>query len=362
MGAARKKSWTRSLRRAAPRVLGVAMALDLLVAPATAAVLRVDGTEELPSVRWLRPDGPQRSELDRWRAAVGPVQLWSPPPSAPTGGAEIDAFHVVVWNTHVGAGSIERLVEDLRRGALTGGVPVEHFALLLQEVYRGGETVPAMPPGSRAARGVRPGESRRGIVEVARRTALHAYYVPSMRNGRGAADPEDRGNAILATLPLAGFTAIELPLERERRVAISADVAGTTTAGTPWRILLVNLHLDPRSSWSRIHRSFGAGRAGQVDWLLEALRGDEDYAVLCGDFNSWVGGAKEPALRTLSERLFLPGTLFGQPIPTLPVLGLTLDHLLYRLPSGATAETRVLADTYGSDHRPLLGRLRLDAD
>ena len=183
MGAARKKSWTGSLRRAAPRLMGVAMALDLLAVPGTAAVLRPEGAEEVPPVRWLRPEGPQRSELDRWRAAVGPAQVWTPPP-APTAGVEIDAFHVVVWNTHVGAGSIERLIADLRRGALTGGVPVEHFALLLQEVYRGGETVPATPPpGSRSARAIRPGASRRGIDEVARRTALHAYYVPSMRNG-----------------------------------------------------------------------------------------------------------------------------------------------------------------------------------
>ena len=361
MGAARKKSWTGSLRRAAPRLLGVAMALDLLAAPASAAVLRPEEAEEVPPVRWLRPEGPQRSELDLWRAAVGPAQVWTPPP-APTAGTEIDAFHVVVWNTHVGAGSIERLIEDLRRGALTDGVPVEHFALLLQEVYRGGRSVPATPPpGSRAARAIRPGAGRRDIDEVARRSALHAYYVPSMRNGRGAADPEDRGNAILSTLPLANLTAIELPLERERRVAISADVAGTTTAGTPWRIQLVNLHLDPRSSWSRIHRSFGAGRALQVDWLIEALRGDDSYAVLCGDFNSWVGGENEPAVRMLRERHFLPGTLFGRPIPTLPVLGLALDHLLYRLPPRAAAETRVLADAYGSDHRPLLGWFRLDA-
>ena len=349
-------------RSGTTRFVGLALVLHLLSVPGTAAVLPHEEAEEVPPVRWLRPDGPQRSELDRWRAAVGPAHVWTPPP-APTAGDEIDAFHVVVWNTHVGAGSIERLIADLRRGALTGGVPVEHFALLLQEVYRGGEAVPATPPaGSRAARATRPGASRRGIDEVARRSALHAYYVPSMRNGRGAADPEDRGNAILATLPLANLTAIELPLERERRVAISADVAGTTTAGTPWRIELVNLHLDPRSSWSRIHRSFGGSRALQVDWLLEALRGDHSYAVVCGDFNSWFGGANEPALRMLRERRFLPGALLGEPTPTLPVLGLTLDHLFYRLPSGAAAETRVLADTYGSDHRPLLGWFRLDAD
>ena len=40
----------------------------------------------------------------------------------------------------------------------------------------------------------------------------------------------------------------------------------------------------------------------------------------------------------------------------------TLDHVFYRLPSGAAAHTRELEDAYGSDHRPLLGWVRLPAD
>ena len=124
----------------------------------------------------------------------------------------------------------------------------------------------------------------------------------------------------------------------------------------------MNVHLDPRSSWSRLHRSLGAGRIRQIDWLLESLRGDDTYAVLCGDFNTWVGGANEPAVRMLGERRFLPGMPFSQLTETLPVLGPRLDHILYRVPSDAAAQTRVIGDTYGSDHRPLLGWFRLDAD
>jgi hypothetical protein len=39
-----------------------------------------------------------------------------------------------------------------------------------------------------------------------------------------------------------------------------------------------------------------------------------------------------------------------------------LDYLMFRLPDGWTADYRVLADTWGSDHRPLLGWLHFDAD
>jgi endonuclease/exonuclease/phosphatase family metal-dependent hydrolase len=346
------------------RAMKLAMALDLFaMAPDAEAVIDPKQVEASSPERWLRP-AERRAELDRWRDAVGPASVWAPP-GAPTSGAAIDAFHVVVWNSHVGAGAIERLVADLRRGALTQGVPVEHFALLLQEVYRGGDAVPAtLPPGSRSARSIRPAagpDGRIGIDEVARRTALHLFYVPSMRNGRNATNPEDRGNAILATFPLTSPTAIDLPFERERRVAITADIAGTTAAGT-WRIRLVNLHLDARSSWRDLPRSFGAGRARQMHWLLEALRDDDAYTVLGGDFNSWTGGANEAALRMPEKWGFVRGTPPGGSTWNLRWFLGVLDHVFYRLPSRATTQTREIEDAYGSDHRPLLGWVRLDPD
>ena len=354
MGTVRGRGWAAGLGRCGLRAMGLAMGLDLLgVAPN-------DPAEAVSPERWLRGPSGQRAELERWREGVGPAETWAPLAS-PTADAAIDAFHVVVWNTHVGSGSIERLVADLRRGALTHGVPVEHFVLLLQEVHRSGHAVPTkLPPESHSAQSIRPAVSpdgRLGIDEVARRTALHLFYVPSMRNGRSSADPEDRGNAILATFPLANLMAVELPLERERRVAITADIAGTTTAGTPWRIRLVNLHLDARSSWRRVHRSFGVGRARQMQWLLDRDR--DGYAVLAGDFNSWAGGADEPALRMPQEWGFVRGTPLRAAWDPRWLLGI-LDHVFYRLPSGAAVQTREIEIAYGSDHRPLLGWVRLD--
>jgi len=353
MGTARGRRWAARPGRGAIRAMGLALVLALLaLAP---------DTEAVSPERWLRPGG-QRAELDRWREAVGPAETWAAV-AGPTAPAAIDAFHVVVWNAHVGSGSIERLVADLRRGALTHGVPVEHFVLLLQEVHRGGNSVPAtLPPGSRSAQSIRPTASpggRLGIVEVARRTALHLFYVPSMRNGRSFADPEDRGNAILATFPLASLVALELPVERERRVAISADIAGTTTAGTPWRIRLVNLHLDARSSWRSVHHSFGAGRVRQMRWLLDALGDSDAYTVLGGDFNSWAGGADEPALRMPQEWGFVRGTPLRESTWSLRWFLGILDHVFYRLPSSAAVQTREIEAAYGSDHRPLLGSVRL---
>jgi endonuclease/exonuclease/phosphatase (EEP) superfamily protein YafD len=121
----------------------------------------------------------------------------------------------------------------------------------------------------------------------------------------------------------------------------------------------VNLHLDARSSWRRIYRSFGTGRVGQMRWLLAALGDDARCAVLGGDFNSWAGGAEEPVLRMPEERGFVRGTPLRESTWNLRWFLGILDHVFYRLPAGAAVETRELAAAYGSDHRPWLGWVQL---
>ena len=60
-----------------------------------------------------------------------------------------------------------------------------------------------------------------------------------MRNGEPGVTSEDRGNAILSTLPLSDLTAIELPLERQRRVALARDGDRDAPGGaaTPLRLI-----------------------------------------------------------------------------------------------------------------------------
>src|SRR5688500_12539163 len=121
---------------------------------------------------------------------------------------------VITWNTRVGGADLSRFVRDLRNGRFTGGDSVHHFVLLHQEVYRASDDLPrplatGVPGRIEAAP---PGGPRRDIVEAATSLGLSFLYVPSMRNGApGTADPsEDRGNAILSTLPLDDPSAIEL--------------------------------------------------------------------------------------------------------------------------------------------------------
>jgi endonuclease/exonuclease/phosphatase family metal-dependent hydrolase len=297
----------------------------------------------------------EAAHLDGWRAAVGgPVLACPAARRAPAAGA--GGLALVSWNLHVGAGALERLVGELRRGELTGGRPVRHFALLLQEAVRVGAAVPSrVAPGAISARAIHAtADPARSIEALTSRLGLHGFYAPSMRNGAGHA--QDRGNAILSTLPLEDPEAIELPYERQRRVAVSARVRLASRSGGATPLRLVSVHLDNTSRAARFWRSLGAGRARQARELLELLDGDEAIAV-GGDLNTWFAGSREEAVSLLRERLPLPPRLPATPTWA-PPYGLPqrqLDYLLLRLPAGWRADYRVAPDRRASDHAPLIG-------
>jgi endonuclease/exonuclease/phosphatase family metal-dependent hydrolase len=326
-------------------------------APPRECPLPVQGGE----IRWYRPESAEeREEQRRWCAGAGPPVIRAP--ARPVPPAPLDSLAILCWNTHVGGGAVEYLIRQLRTGVLTTGRPVEHFVVLLQETYRAGAGVPREPPpGTRYAGEIFPepelGE-RVDVVEIGRRHGLYVYYVPSMRNGEGLDPPEDRGNAILSTLPPQALTAWDLPIRIERRVTIGAAFAGITPAGEPWRVFFTNLHLDLRTNVRFIVRSFSGVRRYQIGFVLDNLPGD-GAAVLAGDFNTWFGEKKEPAILRARERFPLPeripshGTLeFG------PVLERQTDYMFFRLPEHWTAGYGRIDDTYGSDHYPLLGWIR----
>ena len=206
--------------------------------------------------------------------------------------------------------------------------------------------------------------ARMGVVELARREGLHLLYVPSMRNGRprdGRAS-EDRGTAILSTLPLDDLAAIELPLERQRRVAVAATIAGTNGAGIPWRLRLVSAHLENRARWARAHRAFGAAQTNQARALVAGLERLPFVpgAVVGGDFNTWLRGGSSGALQPLRVRY--PSVEHPEgPTRELPAFlpDLRLDHLFLRLPGEWDGRYELLAEPYGSDHVPLLGWVRM---
>lgn len=253
------------------------------------------------------------------------------------------------WNTHVGAGNLDALIADLRAGKLTNR-PVNDFVLLLQEAYRAGDAVPSLTAveWASAVFGAGPRDARIEAVRAAQRLGLSSIYVPSMRNGRPGTTAEDRGNAILTTARLADVSAVELPLERQRRVALAATVMVKSGDAPALPVRLVCTHFT-NMVMHHVWVLSESGRLRQARALAQTLPADGPM-ILGGDLNTWFG-YRDAAYRELAERL-----------PSRPVVEdrratfgpMRLDHLLFRLPNGWRVELRRADNKYGSDHYPLV--------
>jgi endonuclease/exonuclease/phosphatase family metal-dependent hydrolase len=305
---------------------------------------RTDG-----ALTWIGPTPERdRARLDAWCETVGPPIVYSGSISTPP---RADRVAVVSWNTHVGAGDVVELVRRLRAGTLLQGSPISSFILLLQEAYRRGPLVPALSerqvdvPSARS----RASKARQTIEDIAGTLELNLLYTPSMRNGAG---DEDRGNAILSTLPFDDPIVIELPFERQRRVAIAARVHGRTSAGRPWQLRVVTTHLDTSPALTR--GGPAQARLRQTRALIDALANQEGPIVLGGDLNTW-WGEDEPAFKALRHEF--PDVRAGSSrAPTWrgPIGTMTrVDYIFARL-GGRPIEVRRLDDRLGSDHHPLL--------
>jgi endonuclease/exonuclease/phosphatase family metal-dependent hydrolase len=155
-----------------------------------------------------------------------------------------------------------------------------------------------------------------------------------MRNGREGSNgrngmPEDRGNAILSTLPLSDPAAIELPFTAQRRVAVSA-LAGDGPAS----LRVVSVHLDT-----------SGGQGGQAAALLDALAALDLKGPLLigGDFNSAMRrGAVLRAAGVEVRRVECPGTTHKW---------FQLDHILTAGIDAVSGCERM--PPFGSDHAPL---------
>jgi endonuclease/exonuclease/phosphatase family metal-dependent hydrolase len=332
---------TLSRTRLIPAILGAA-ALSCAPAPQRApgtvagcrTVVGDAGRSSADSVMWrIAADSPQVAMLDDWCRAVGPAVVVQP--RAPAG--RIDSLAIVSWNLHVGHADLAGFVRDLRNGRLTGGKPVRDFVILAQEARR---------------------SAKRSVVAAARQQGLGVYYAPSMRNGRGSPGADDRGNAILSTLPLSDLEAVELPLERQRRVAVLATVL---LGGSRVPVRLADVHLENRSGWLLPNRrATGTGRRDQMSALLRTVRLDA-ATVLAGDLNTWAYGTAEPVVGDLIGSHRFTFTPLPEGEPTLVAFfGLytrQLDYVFFRLPDGWRGNSRRVASRYGSDHYPLLAWL-----
>jgi endonuclease/exonuclease/phosphatase family metal-dependent hydrolase len=260
-----------------------------------------------------------------------------------------DRLVVVGWNVHLGAGDVIRLMSDLRSGRSVPAAVDAPIALLLQETFRSGTQVPSGRAGPAPPRlAPRGGTARHDAIDLASALGLSVYYLPMMRNGRSDAPEarEDRGIAVLSSLPLREVHAIELPFERQRRPAAVATIPLETSSGALFNLRLVNLHLETRGGARRLWLGSPQVRDRQVNVLLDSLSGDGP-TVIEGDLNTWAN--REPLLERLGREFMACGD--GRPTFS---AGLRLDWFFARLPAEWTIACRRLDEKYGSDHYPII--------
>lgn len=318
-------------------------------------------------------------ELDAWRANVGSPIAIDAGPVAPPHLAGID---VLCWNVAIGRGSLGTLLHRLHTAAAepVGVSPDRPLVVLLQEAFREDDTVPGAAESIHHG-GRLPLRNRTGIVQLAEECGLSLRYSPSMRNG---AHGSDRGNAILATVRLGESHAFLLPYVRQRRVAVTAQIAGH--AG----LTFVSAHLDthgrmqgpaaglgasaaglggPAGRGGPRAVRVGAGRAAQARALGHALEGIAGSVILGADLNS-LFGMTDPALHELVQAGLHPARRVGNWSHTFHrPLRLLLDHVLYRPADHHIESVSVVRidevegdrsrTVFGSDHHPLLARVQL---
>ena len=340
-------------------LLSLCAATSLAIArPATAPDSAVPATcaarESSSSILWRVSNEADTRELSRWCRAVGaPVFVAAPATPAPEP-PSLDDLVTLSWNAHLAEGELRALIEKLKSGALTNGRRVSHFVLLVQELYRRGDEVPAFDARDRSAFAIRRRDPDAfDVDDHAAALGLSMLYVPSMRNGPELR--EDRGNAIISTEPLLDPFALELPLARQRRVALGAAVHVQTIDG-PKRLELIDAHLEPLSSPKSLW-VFRNPRPEQVRALLAVLDTprylDDAVAgvVLGGDFNTVQSGAGEDAYHLARA---WSTSLAREDARNTHMMG-RLDYLFFRLGAGWTAATRRLDERFGSDHYPVIG-------
>jgi endonuclease/exonuclease/phosphatase family metal-dependent hydrolase len=289
-----------------------------------------------PAVRWIGPaDEGDRKTLRSWCDAVGPLAVNDP---KRTPARRDRPLIVVSWNMAVGDGDLRLLLKEVQKRHGDADL-----ILLLQEAYRA-KTPPAdCPAGSRRVKALgmhRPSDTA-DILELASRHGLSGVYAPSMRNGQNCmAEPrEDRGNAILSTLPLSDVTAIELPFAKERRVAVAAVVHDGDR-----RIGVVSTHFDTTSGHRRM-----AEAISQTMSILEW----KDRVVVAGDFNS--GLPLDSGIREMKEHFKELDCGGG----ATHKLGTRLDHIFIGTGDAPFAcQTGDPSQRFGSDHSFLIAVLR----
>jgi len=189
---------------------------------------------------------------------------------------------------------------------------------------------------------------RNGNVNVA---ATYAATL-GMTSAYAAAMPYDGGAygaAVLSRFPVVADESIHLPVkDGEPRVCVIRFVK-VPDAGV---LAIVGVHLDSGDN--------DTARQENVKLILQRLKSVKEPVVITGDFNDTPDSAVLKMFADAGFRRVTPkGDAASFPADKPRVI---IDHVLLRDGNGFTlqdAGTEVVAETNGSDHRPLLSHLKI---
>jgi len=178
---------------------------------------------------------------------------------------------------------------------------------------------------------------------LAELTDMHYYF-------RKAIDYEggEYGIAVLSRFPIEDTLGFALPMAPGLNAEPRAVAAVKVKLSDGQMLIVASTHLDLATQ----HRSL------QAQKIVESFTKDNYPVIVAGDFNDVVGSEPIEIMDQAFRR-----TCVGDNCPgTIPVTtpNRIIDYVFYR-PSSAmrVTEHRVVAETYASDHRPVVAVLQL---
>lgn len=190
----------------------------------------------------------------------------------------------------------------------------------------------------------RSGKSLHQAEELGRLTGMKVYFARAIDYGGG-----EYGVAILSKHPIQEMKNHPLPTAAGTGGELRTLATAVIELPQRKKILFASTHLDAQSS--------DTNRILQAEKIVEILKKEQLPVILAGDFNAVASTRVIKTFDNYFTRSCLTNCEF-----TIPVINpnKTIDYIVYAPKEKFTVvQQKVIAETYASDHRPVMTVLRM---